>query len=277
MASTISTTSISSTLSKSYNSLISRIRSRPRNADVATTSTAIAALALSLSIAWVIHDYHDWKAFGTGGTPPTWAGYWRMTKIRINRAIRRVQLLGKDDLTDPTTLSAIEGPRHLDADKIPVRGGDRPTLVSRTMPQRQVPYDSEQLEPGVAERIRNMTADFAAKYPDILDLKLSKTEGYSANAIYAKKNLPTLNEKAKRDKLLGTEIAHHHPSELSFHVWLSEADAKTVVEKGWGQKFPMPSVDKGWVMLYAPRTMAEVDVVERIVEAAIAWVAGVEV
>ncbi|KAL2394132.1 hypothetical protein ABEF93_004069 [Exophiala dermatitidis] len=271
------TTSISSTLNKSYNSLISRIRSRGRNADIATTSTALATLALALSIAWVVRDYHDWKAFGTGGTPPTWAGYWRMIKIRINRAIRRLQLLGKDDLTDASTLSGAQGPRYLDADNIPVRSGDRPKLVSRTMPQRQVPYDSDQLEPGVADRISNMTAEFAAKYPDILDLKLSKTEGYSANAIYAKENLPTLNEKARRDKLLGTEIAHHHPPELSFHVWLSEADAKTVVEKGWGQKFPMPSVDKGWVMVYAPRTMAEVDVVEKIVKAAIAWVAGVEV
>ncbi|EXJ93398.1 hypothetical protein A1O1_01790 [Capronia coronata CBS 617.96] len=262
---------ISSTISAYYNKFVNTIKARPRNAAITST-----ALALAISLAWVVQDFHDWKAFGTGGTPPTWAGYWRMTKIRVNRRIHTLLQLGKDDLIDASTLSA-SGPKYLDPDNIPVRGGKRPQLVSRTMPQRQVPYKSDAIEPGVAERVSDMTAIFAARYSDILDLKPSKTEGGSADAIYAKLSLPTLNERAKRDRILTTEIAHHHPSELSFHVWLSEADAKTVVEKGWGQRFPMASVDKGWTMVYAPRTMPEVDVVERIVKAGIAWVSGVVV
>ncbi|EXJ91880.1 hypothetical protein A1O3_00430 [Capronia epimyces CBS 606.96] len=258
---------IISTISTYSHHLIDSIKARPRSA--ALTSTAVA---LTLSLAWIVQDFHDWKAFGTGGTPPTWAGYWRMTKLRIHRML----LLGKDDLTDPTPLSG-SGRRYLDAGSIPVRQGSRPQLVSRTMPQRQMPYKPGTIEPGVAERVSEMTATFAAKYPDILDLKPSKTEGGSADAIYAKPSLPTLNEKAKHDRILTSEIAHHHPAELSFHVWVSEADAKTIVEKKWGQRFPLPGVDKGWVMLYTPRTAAEVDVVERIVRAAIAWVSGVEV
>lgn len=197
-----------------------------------------------------------------------------MTKIRISRRLHTLIHLGKDDLIDASTLSA-SGPRYLDPDDIPARKGPSPPLVARTMPQRQVPYKPDEIEPGVTERVSEMTANFAARYPDLLDLKPSKTEGGSADAIYAKPTLPTLNEKAKHDKILTTEIAHHHPSEWSFHVWLSEADAKTVVEKGWGQRFPMASVDKGWVMVYAPRTHPEVDVVKRIVTAAISWVTGV--
>jgi hypothetical protein len=259
--------SLVSTLTTQYRRLLDAISARPRQ----TVSTATAA-ALTVSLAWVISDFYAWKSFGTGGTPPTWAGYWRMTKIRINRLL----LFGKDDLSDPSPLSSA-GPKYLDGNAIPVREGSRPAIMARTMPQRQVPYKPDSVEPGVEERVKSMMATFAAQHPSILDLRPSKTEGGSTDAIYAKPALETLNDRAKNNKMLGTEIAHAHPSDGSLHVWLSEADAKTVVEKGWGMRFPLKFIDKGWAMVYAPRTMAEVDVIEKIVKAGIAWIAGVEV
>jgi hypothetical protein len=254
-------------LSNIYHTVLDRITSRPRNTGVTST-----ALALALSLAWVLSDFRAWKSFGTGGTPPTWAGYWGMTKIRFNRLL----LFGKDDLTDPTPLS-VGGPRYLDANAIGTREGDRPKIMARTMPQRQVPYRRDDIDLGVPERVSNMMSKFAARHSEILELKPSKTEGGSTEAIYAKLDLPTIKEEAKTDRILTSEIAHAHPADSSFHVWLSEADAKTVVEKGWGLRFPLSFVDKGWVMVYAPRTMAEVDVVEQIVKAGIGNVAGVKV
>ncbi|KIX09763.1 uncharacterized protein Z518_00844 [Rhinocladiella mackenziei CBS 650.93] len=245
----------------------SAFTSRPAN--TAITSTAVA---LTFSLAWFLSDFYAWKSFGTGGTPPTWAGYWRMTKIRINRML----LFGKDDLTDPSPLSS-SGPKYLEAETIPARQGPRPSIMARTMPQRQVPYKKGTVDAGVEARVKAMMATFAAQYPDLLDLRPSKTEGGSTDAIYAKPSLPTLNAKAKNDKILTTEIAHAHPAEGSLHVWLGQADAKIVVEKGWGMRFPLVFVDKGWTMVYAPRTMAEVDVVEHIVQAGIANITGVEV
>ncbi|OAL38184.1 hypothetical protein AYO20_02636 [Fonsecaea nubica] len=258
---------ITSTVATQYHKFIDAVNARPRQTAATTT-----AVALTLSLAWVLNDFHAWKSFGTGGTPPTWAGYWRMTKLRLNRLL----LFGKDDLSDPSPLSSV-GPRYLDLATIPAREGARPSIMARTMPQRQVPYKTGTADPGVEERVSSMMASLAAKNPSVLDLRPSKTEGGSTDAIYAKPTLETLNAKAKDNKILGTEIAHAHPSDGSLHVWLSEADAKTVVEKGWGLRFPLKFVDKGWAMVYAPRTMAEVDVVERIVRAGIAWVAGVEV
>ncbi|KAI1615572.1 hypothetical protein EDD37DRAFT_498771 [Exophiala viscosa] len=258
---------ISSSLATHYHNFTRYINTRPREA--ALTSTAVA---FTLSLAWVLNDFYAWKAFGTGGTPPTWAGYWRMTKIRVNRFL----LFGKDDLANASTLSSA-GPKYLDAAKVPVRQGQRPRSIARTMPQRQVPYDKRVVAPLVEDRVAGMMATFATKHSDILELRPSKTEGGSAEAIYAKPDLPTLNALAPYNKMLTTEIAHAHSSEGSLHVWLSEADAKTVVEKGWGVRFPLSFVPKGWAMVYAPRTMEEVDLVETVVRAGISFVTGVEV
>lgn len=260
---------LSTSLTTYYHSSIHYLTARPREAALLTST----AVGLSLSIAWVLNDFHDWKAFGTGGTPPTWAGYWRMTKIRVNRLL----LFGRDDLADASTLSS-SGLRYLDPEKIPVRQGERPPLMARTMPQRQVPYDKRDVAPLVEDRVASMMATFAAKHPNFLELRPSKTEGGSTDAIYAKPDIPQLNPLAQNNKtMLTTEIAHAHPSEGSLHVWLSEADAKIVVQKGWGMRFPLSFIPKGWVMIYAPRTLEEVDVVETIVKAGIAFVSGIVV
>lgn len=250
-----------------YQSILASLSSNPRRTVLTSTT-----LAFTLSLTWVLNDFYAWKAFGTGGTPPTWRGYWRMTKIRIFRIL----LFGKDNLRDASGLSE-EGPRHLDPSSLSIREGSTPRIVSRTMPQRQVPYKSTEIQPGVGGRLESLITTVAAQYPDRLDLRPSKTEGGTALAIYAKRSLATLKEVAKRDQILGTEIAHVHPAEGSLHVWLTEADAKTVVMKKWGMKFPLKFVDKGFVMIYSPRTIAEAEVVERIVKAGVANVTGMKV
>lgn len=258
---------LTQTINAQYQRLIEQFASRPRTA-AATTTT----VALSLSLLWVITDFQAWKAFGTGGTPPTWAGYWRMTKIRFNRIL----LFGKDKMTDPTPLST-SGPAYLDASKIEPREGERPRMMSRTMPQRQVPYAKSTVDAGVEEQISKLIPALVAQHPDLLELRPSKTEGGSTDAIYAKETLSTLNALTKSNRMLGTEIAHAHPSEGSLHVWLTQRDARTVVEKGYGERFPLVFIDKGWTLVYAPRTLKEVAVVERIIKAGIANIAGVEV
>ena len=95
--------------------------------------------------------------------------------------------------------------------------------------------------------------DLRNKHPEILILAPSKTEGGSTDAIYANKSLDTLNAivREPRNKLLDGEIAHAHPSDGSLHVWLSQADARTVVENGWGMRFPLVICRQGagqWCM-----------------------------
>lgn len=228
-------------------------------------TTALTTL-LVLSLSWTISDFRAWLAFGTGGTPATWQGYLRMTKFRLLR------LLHPADLRDASPLST-STPSYLTT-PLQQRKGPRPRIMARTMPHRQVP---EPIDPAARERLLNLMKDLAAQYPHLLTVAPSKTEGGSTDAIYAREDLETLNPVAKKDTLLKREIAHAHPSDNSLHVWMSEADARKVVETGWGERFPLGFVSKGWVMIYAPRSGEEVDVVVGIVRAGVGWVTGVEV
>ena len=61
---------------------------------------------------------------------------------------------------------------------------------------------------------------------------------------------------------------------------LHPADAKLVLESGWGERHPLARggwferfVPAGFIMVYAPRTSEEVATVLRIVEAAVWWIA----
>jgi len=109
-----------------------------------------------------------------------------------------------------------------------------------------------------------------------LEIKLSHTEGKSTDGLYARSDVSTLNPIAD-DKVLQREIAHVHPADNSLHVWLSDPDARTVIESGWGQRFPLTFVKGGWTMVYAPRNEQELEVVERIVKAGVGWVCGVAI
>jgi hypothetical protein len=191
------------------------------------------------------------------------SGYWRMTKIRINHA------LSSNNLLDPTPLSN-DGPSYL-ASTLPKRARPRPKIMARTMPQRQVP---EPIDSDTKARLHTFMRDIASAHPDILEVKPSHTEGKSTDGLYARPNTSALNPVA-RDKLLNHEIAHVHPAENSLHVWLSEPDARVVIEAGWGQRFPLTFVNKGWTMVYAPMNMNELEIVEKIVKAGIAWITGV--
>ena len=239
---------------------------RPTHIAAATALSTGAILA-----AWVLSDYNSWTSFGTGGLPPTWAGYWRMTKIRVGRA------LSSDDLKDPSPLDANKGPRYLpEGFESNRRQGSAPRIMSRTMPQRQVPYKGLEVEDGVLDRVASMCANLTRKYDKLVYLAPAKTEGGAADGIYSRPELSTLNPAVHdpKNKILAGEVGHTHPADGSVHVWLSEGDARRVVEAGWGQRFPLAFVDKGWVMVYTPRTDKEADVVESILKAGIGWVCG---
>jgi hypothetical protein len=140
------------------------------------------------------------------------------------------------------------------------------------MPQRQVP---EPISTSAQTKLHFLVKGLASSHPGVLECKLSHTEGKSTDGLYARKDVETLNPLA-RDRILDHEIAHAHPADNSLHVWLSEADARKVIEAGWGLRFPLTFVHKGWTMVYAPRNDEELEVVESIVKAGVAFIAGVE-
>jgi hypothetical protein len=83
----------------------------------------------------------------------------------------------------------------------------------------------------------------------------------------------------------GGEIAHiHDGKDNSIHVVLHPADCKAVLDAGWGQRHAFSGVNTkrilgfalpvNYVLIYAPRDDAEVDVAIAIVKAAIAFMTG---
>jgi hypothetical protein len=76
---------------------------------------------------------------------------------------------------------------------------------------------------------------------------------------------------------------HAHPSDGSMHLTMHPADAALVLSQAWGERHPLSSggwlarfVPPGFVMVYAPRTEEEVEVVMEIIKAAAWWVGGVD-
>jgi Family of unknown function (DUF5519) len=203
------------------------------------------------------------KARANGGS--VHRGYWRMTKIRVKHN------LSSNDLYDASSFPDF-GPSYLGA-PLPKRSGSPPKIISRTMPQRQHP---EPIPPSTSTSLQTLMSRIASVHPSLLEVKPSHTEGLSTDGLYAKDGVATRNANA-HDKILGNEIAHAHPADNSLHVWLSDRDAKQVVEKGWGMRFPLTFVHPGWTMVFAPRSEEELAVVERIVEAGVGWVCGVEI
>lgn len=232
------------------------------------TLTVAACSAVLLGVAWLAYDYQAWFTFSTGGTPPNVQGYWKMTEYRIRRAF------AGDNLTDVTSLSTA-GVSHL-YEKLPLRQHCRPSLMPRTLPQRQHP---QSLAADISDRLHNLPSKYARLHPELLTLDKSIIEGRSTDAIFARSQLPG-RRAAVHDAVLGDEIAHVHPQDNSLHVWLTQADARKVVEAGWGQRFPLSSLDscdEGFIFVYAPVTMLEVDVIEQIIQAGIANLTGIEV
>lgn len=225
----------------------------------------VGLLWIPLGLLWVFKDYHGWVAFGTGGTPPTWAGYWKITKYRILRAF------SGDDLKDASRLPSA-GQSHMRI-ILQQREPPVPLMMSRTLPQRQVPA---QLDQKLCERLHSIPREQCMLHSEFLELDKSLTEGRTTDAIYARSERPG-RQKSDKDPVLGDEIAHVHPQDNSLHVWLSLADTKKVVDAGWGQRFPLASlrmVHEGWTFIYAPRSSQEVDVIEEIVKAGIRHLTG---
>lgn len=224
----------------------------------------IAAVSLAGIAFWI--DFTSWKSAGTGGTPPTLQGYLKIRRWGLYLLYKRQNLLDASAIPD-TGLS------YLDDTLISHRVGLRPKLTRWTLPQRQYP---DTITSKGREILLDIPSHFAntAPYSNYLSTRPSKTEGGTGPAIYVNPDVDTINPNASK---IFYEVAHVHPQENSLHVYLSPRDAKVVVERGWGQMFPVTWLaPPSWVMVYAPRTEEEVGIVREIVRAACCFAAGKE-
>ncbi|KAF2130379.1 hypothetical protein P153DRAFT_395800 [Dothidotthia symphoricarpi CBS 119687] len=212
------------------------------------------------------YDFTIWQNFGTGSTPPTLKSYLKIRRWGL------YLLSHCQNLRDPSPIPNT-GPSYINAEKVPHRAGVRPKLTRWTLPQRQFPVE---ITPRAKAMLHGMMSGFASAspYAMYIDAAPSKAEGDAGEAIYVRQDVEGMNPDARKTFY---EVAHVHPSGNSLHVYVSPADARLVMERRWGERFPvgwlaLPS----WMMLYAPRNEDEVSVVREIVRAGVCFAVGRE-
>ena len=205
--------------------------------------------------------YRDYSAFlnlGPGGTPPTVTGYIRICLLRLFAL--------KDPYT-PIPMPTYLRPHLGYLRGMPTRAGTRPQ-VAGIAPHRQT---SQKCSEETFAKLSEEIAAMADRHPARLCVGISCFETHGLG-LFAKTQL---------NRTCRGEICHAHAIDGSMHMTLHPADAKLVLERGWGERHPLAKggwwtrfVPKTFLMVYAPRDEAELRVVLDIVRAAAWWVSG---
>ncbi|KAF5125660.1 hypothetical protein E5D57_010350 [Metarhizium anisopliae] len=208
----------------------------------------------------VHNDYENFLSLGPGGTSPTFYGYlqiswWRLWALR-------------DPFTPPAHLAVNHASPSgtLRSQSLPYRSGPRPRVVG-IAPQRQLDQHGAR---NSYHTLRRAMVKLGNGSPLKFGTERSCVEKHGL-ALFAKHALWTNCQ---------GEIVHVHDSDHSMHMCLHPDDIGEVLAKGWGQMHPLAR--KGWflqmpvapnfVMIYAPRNEQELQIVYRIIEAAIWYI-----
>ncbi|KAI9754646.1 MAG: hypothetical protein M4579_004609 [Chaenotheca gracillima] len=222
----------------------------------------ILLVLVAVALYAVYRDYLSFINLGPGGTPSNFYGYLRVSFLKFF-ALRNPYL--------PSTLPIVAWPEvgflPNDLLNLPHRAGIRPQ-VTGIAPHRQTTQQGSPTSfSALVERIRALQA----VNPASLRLGTSCFEKHGTGLFAV---VPV-------NRTCSGEVCHAHASDGSLHMTLHPADARIVLERGWGERHPLANggwltrfVPMGFVMIYAPRTPAELEVVMHIVHAATWWVSG---
>lgn len=240
-------------------------------------------------------DYQGWYALGGGGIPHNVFGWLVQSLLRL-RASRNV----RDSTCYDVAMKATELERtsFLD-DQLPAWTGNAPKTGVWVAPHRQLEQfaSSEIKKVGIFFCFFFVSDQIVALWPKFLSwLDLSHIwQALQANLSHINDSNPGTFELGPSQieggapalfispKYYNTdhggssfsprEVFHSHcEAEGSSHAILSAADAKQVLDKGWGERHGISgkglNIPLGYVMIFAPRSMQEVEVVGRIARAA---------
>ena len=104
---------------------------------------------------FILKDYHAFLALGPGGTPSTFAGYLRVTYLRLF-TIR--------DPFQPPSLALPTCPQGSYLSRLPQRSGPRP-VTAGIAPHRQL---NQKCSPDLHHALRRAFHNLAAEYPSLL-------------------------------------------------------------------------------------------------------------
>jgi hypothetical protein len=224
-------------------------------------TTTLTLLLPPLLALYIHNDYKAFLSLGPGGTPPTPLGY---LKIKL------LSLVCMRDPYPPMPIPPHFRPQAGYLGPLAPRKGTRP-LVQGIAPQRQ-------------RTQRSPSAIYASLVTRLAALSLDPRNHLVQRTSCFEKNSAGLFTSSPITRTCGGEICHVHPSDGSLHLTLHPADAKVLLERRWGERHPLARggwcrrfVPKEFVLVYAPRDQAEVEVIMGIVAASIWWVSGVDV
>ncbi|KAK0653768.1 hypothetical protein DIS24_g5745 [Lasiodiplodia hormozganensis] len=229
---------------------------------------------------WGVRDYREFLALGPGGVPYNVLGWAAITLLIRPFALSKAAATRTADY--PPAAGA-----HADVAALPPRAGPR-ARVGGIAPHRQL---SQHPPESMRESIHNLFANAAAQNPGLLETKTSLYERHN-DALFVS------------DQLLGNaeavglphtatasrgEIGHPHP-DLSIHLYVSPADARVLIEKGWAERHRMSVPANSWskaipifrrigdtfLMVYGPRNEEEMVVLQTILQNSIRFMTGRE-
>ncbi|KAF9026058.1 hypothetical protein BDZ89DRAFT_988216 [Hymenopellis radicata] len=220
---------------------------------------AIMTGVLGLSVPWLVENYHKYLSLGIGGLPYNPLGWMISTLFKpFGRETLSVTQYDKDQNQET----------WLDPEAIPERRGSRPVTGWHFLPHRQINrLPTEE----IAAQLDTLFKKHAEANPALVELTTSPHERHVKGMLVRSSIVPH-----KTAATAWNEIGHVHPPDHSMHVVLSPADCKLVIEHGWGERHPLSGVrgvpmPKEYLLIYAPRNQEELDVLERIIVAAIGF------
>ncbi|MCJ1254308.1 hypothetical protein MMC24_002123 [Lignoscripta atroalba] len=232
-----------------------------------------------LAYRFILNDYNAFLSLGPGGTPSNFAGYLKVTALRLIFALR--------DPYTPPPLTPYECPATGYLQRLPHRDGPRPT-VAGIAPQRQL---TQKGSVEMQAALTNALLHLAAANPTVLRTGVACFEKHNLALFVCPRpgRLPppatgSPVPPAALNPTCGSppEITHLHTTDSSMHLTLHPSDAAVVIANGWGERHPLAGqglfgrgwVPRGFVMVYAPRTEADIPILMSIVRAAGWWVGG---
>ncbi|CAG8955420.1 hypothetical protein HYFRA_00010284 [Hymenoscyphus fraxineus] len=219
-------------------------------------------LFVTLLLVIIYRDYWNFLSLGPGGTPATFLGYMKISFLRL---VALKDVYTPDQF--PSRIFPATGYYQCTNSWVPTRIGPRPRIAG-IAPQRQIDQTGcPKMYQVLCSSLRNIAS-------------LHPTKFHVGQSCFEKKGLALFATNPINTTCRG-EIVHVHHSERSMHLNLHPDDAKIVLEKGWGERHPLAKggwmtqfVPRTFVMIYAPRNQAELEVVAKIIEAAGFWVSG---
>jgi hypothetical protein len=188
-------------------------------------------------------DYKDWITFqaGSGGLPANVFGYIAMLLS---------SLMTRHDLRDPKTIPGTQhssAGKYLSEETLPKRTPPAGVTNKWCVPQRQVENAPAEMQTAIVE----LTDSFATEH------NLTKGKAFDSLDAYC---------------LNGKELFHRHPKDYTHHIVFHPSDAKLVLVQEWGELFGLAGrvgQDLGCVLVFWPRNMEEIKVLEKMFLAAL--------